>query len=301
MYISKMTRISKAYPFCADKRASFIRACVCAAALFFAAAALNADDTASVADSRERLPFTLVFHDIGWNALRAVSSNYGLPFAASALGTTALIASGIDWNYNRFMFQHPLFGVAAGWPALTVGYFVPVALPLALYGAGYRAGNGRAQIAAFALAQTALVTFGIQSGLKALSGRADPGIVNLFNHQKNTGADFSGRFNWFNGEIIKGWPSGHAAQAFAAASALSQLYPELVLLKAAAYSYALFIAFGVSTNVHWLSESISGAVIGWAVGRAVGMSFARLYREREERKKITPLVTPGFAGIRLLC
>jgi membrane-associated phospholipid phosphatase len=37
----------------------------------------------------------------------------------------------------------------------------------------------------------------------------------------------------------------------------------------AVYTYATFIGFGVTLYAHWASELIAGALIGYAIGKAV--------------------------------
>ena len=68
-----------------------------------------------------------------------------------------------------------------------------------------------------------------------------------------------------------GFPSSHAAVAFAGAAVLARLYP-----RAAAIGYAL--AFGcaatrVLAQAHFASDVVAGAVVGWAVGTWIGRGW----------------------------
>jgi membrane-associated phospholipid phosphatase len=88
---------------------------------------------------------------------------------------------------------------------------------------------------------------------------------------QNYSTDF--KFGFFERGIFDGWPSGHATAAFALAFLLIKLFPENKLIKYVSLSYAVFIAFGVSISIHWLSDAIAGALIGITIGLAIGGSF----------------------------
>lgn len=64
------------------------------------------------------------------------------------------------------------------------------------------------------------------------------------------------------------FPSGHATQAFAAASAIATHY-DSIWINAAAYGVAALAGFArVQHNAHFASDVVAGALIGTAVGRA---------------------------------
>jgi membrane-associated phospholipid phosphatase len=131
-----------------------------------------------------------------------------------------------------------------------------------------------------------------------ITGRALPGIVTELDHARNPRNDnFSGEFNWFNGNFIAGWPSGHTANAFAAAATLSEIYHDALWLKIGAYSYAALIGLGVALDVHWASEALAGALIGYAVGKTVGRSFSRLLENRTEKNAVSLYVAPNAVGL----
>jgi membrane-associated phospholipid phosphatase len=143
----------------------------------------------------------------------------------------------------------------------------------------------------------------IQTPLKMATGRASPGIVNEFYHERNSQTDdFSGRFNWFNNDFVKGWPSGHTANAFAAAATISEIYKNNLWLKIGAYSYAALIGIGVTLDVHWASEAVAGALIGYAVGKTVGKDFNKLLKNDTTGSVANPVsfyVTPNTLGVRV--
>jgi membrane-associated phospholipid phosphatase len=131
-----------------------------------------------------------------------------------------------------------------------------------------------------------------------ITGRALPGIVNEFDHTRNQRTDdFSSEFNWFNNDFIAGWPSGHTANAFAAAATIAEIYKENLWLKIGVYSYAVLIGFGVTLNVHWASEALAGALIGYAVGKIVGKSFNKLLKNNVFDNQVSFYFTPNTAGV----
>lgn len=89
------------------------------------------------------------------------------------------------------------------------------------------------------------------------------------------------------------FPSGHTASAFATATVLERHYG----WKAGAPAYALAAYIGasrLSENRHYLSDVIFGATIGIVAGRTVTIGHGAT------RFALTPMLTPGGAGIALL-
>ena len=258
----------------------------------------NSDSQISDTENSEAVgntvPIHLVFHNIGWNLFDSVTYNYGLNFIGAGLGTWGAIESGIDYRWRNFGYDHP--GLAdAGLVVLPIGYVVPVIVPMALYATGRYNQDKKLQIAALALTQSLILTVGIQSSLKMITGRAGPGIVN---YERGRRADnFSRDFDWFNMEYDDGWPSGHTANAFSAAATITEIYKDNLWLKIGAYSYAALIGFGVSVNVHWASEVFAGALMGYAIGKTVGKSFNKLLGSDEGENDISFFFTPNAAGV----
>jgi membrane-associated phospholipid phosphatase len=131
-----------------------------------------------------------------------------------------------------------------------------------------------------------------------ITGRALPGIVTELDHARNPRPDdFSGEFDWFNSNFIAGWPSGHTANAFAAAATLSEIYHDNIWLKIGVYSYAALIGLGVTLDVHWASEALAGALIGYAVGKTVGKSFSCLLENRDDKNTVSLYFAPNALGL----
>lgn len=89
------------------------------------------------------------------------------------------------------------------------------------------------------------------------------------------------------------FPSGHTASAFASATVLERHYG----WKAGVPAYALASYIGasrLSENRHYLSDVIFGATIGIVAARTVTIGHGAT------RFGLTPLVTPGGAGVALV-
>ncbi len=98
---------------------------------------------------------------------------------------------------------------------------------------------------------------GIISGLiKAIAGRFRP--VKYFRE------DLYGFDGWhFNEYKFNSFPSGHTTTGFAVGVALALLYPRYALYF---IGFGFFIAFTrVATTVHYVSDTMGGALIGTAV------------------------------------
>jgi membrane-associated phospholipid phosphatase len=242
-----------------------------------------------------RVSLSMVFHNIGWNALHSITYNYGLNFIGAGLETWAFIETGLDWKWRNTAYENNWLS-QCGIPGLYISYIVPGLAPAAAYITGRIIKDERLQITGLALAQTLVLTLSIQAVLKMSTGRALPGIVNELDHTRNQRIDdFSDEFNWFNMNSISGWPSGHTANAFAAAAVIAELYYDNLPLKIGVYTYAALMGLGKSVSVHWASEVIAGALIGYAVGKTVGKSYRGTIEKKENR--LTLYITNNSLGV----
>jgi membrane-associated phospholipid phosphatase len=250
------------------------------------------------ADSKA--PLSNVFHNIGWNALHSITFNYGLNFAGAGFGTWIFIETGLDRKWRNVSYNNGWLS-NLGRPGLHIGYLVPAITPVIAYAAGRFTKNEKLQITGLALAQSLILTLAVQTPLKMITGRTLPGIVTELDQTRSPRTDnFSGEFNWFNLNFIGGWPSGHTANAFAAAAAIAEIYRDHIPLQIAAYSYAAIIGFGVTLNVHWASDALAGALIGYAIGKTVGRSFNQLLNNTKEENKISLYVTSRSIGLKIV-
>ncbi len=190
-------------------------------------------------------------------------------FHLSAYGLTFLIVqTGIDWQYFLAV-RDPALN-AMFFPAIIIGGFVPVSVPLYLIAAGAVGNAPRIKLIGWTLGQAALIGSIVSSCLKALTGRLQPDLMNL---AVDSSRGF--QFGFFEHGIFWGWPSSHTTIAFAMAFALISLFPKSKHLGFYSVVYALYIGIGVSLSIHWFSEFVAGALIGIAIGLTVGASFAR--------------------------
>jgi hypothetical protein len=149
-----------------------------------------------------------------------------------------------------------------------------------------------------ALTQSLALTLLFQTSFKTTTGRTWPGIVDGWDSPLSKRSDrtdnYSGEFNWFKLDATGGWPSGHTANAFAAAATIAQIYHDNTLLKVGVYAYASLIGLSMSVYDHWASDIIAGALIGLAVGTTVGKSYRKLIDNKEN--KINLYVTDNSIG-----
>ena len=246
------------------------------------------------------MPVSKLFHGIGKNAFDSLLFNSGLNFIVATMGTYVMIDSGFDWHYNRFSYNNQAL-IYSGYPALFIGYIMPFALPAGFYILGRNKMDQKLQAAGLALGQSLILSIAYASVLKSITGRISPGIADILDHKKSYNMeDYSNEFEWGFGKrgFIAGWPSGHTMNAFAAAAVLSEIYYDSALVKIASYSYAVFIGLGVSWCVHWPSEVLAGALIGYAIGKTVGTSFSRLLNNKQN-DSIALHVTPNLICVRI--
>jgi len=260
--------------------------------LFLSLIYLNAESIET-----EKNPSPNIFHNIGWNILNSFTYNYGLNFIGAGAGTYGMIETGLDWKWRNTVFESTWLSSIGG-PVMATGGIVPLMTPLAFYLSGKFFKDEKLTIAASALTQTLILTMLVQSPLKMITGRRNPGLVNNSYYEKIYDEDdFSGEFNWFNMDFINGWPSGHTANAFSAAAAISEIYHDNIFVKIGAFTYAAFIGFGTTTHAHWASEAIAGALIGYAIGKTVGKSYRQFLDKSDDKNTVSFFCTPNSMGV----
>jgi membrane-associated phospholipid phosphatase len=232
------------------------------------------------------VPITKVFYKLGNNVLGSFAYHYGLNYIAVAPITYGMVESNIDWSWYRYTSKNR--GIYnTGYIFFTTGSIVPTAVSLGLYIYGRADKNSRIQITGLALGQAAILGLAISSGLKVVTGRKPPSQLVLTD---DLHGDF--RFGFLKGGVNNGWPSSHTCVAFSMATALIELYPDNTAIKICSLTYASLIGLGVSTNVHWASDAAAGALIGWAIGRTVGISFRNLMNGSLKSQAYNYYITP---------
>ena len=211
--------------------------------------------------------FYRIFHSIA-----ACFWGYNLVWQLCAVALTYfLVTSGFDWYYFRVtrdpFLQHSLI------PAIILGGILPLIVPLVLLFVGKRRKNRQTINTAWALGQAELLALGISSLYKAITGRIQPDLMHG-THGMDASLNFN--FGFLRHGIFWGWPSSHTTVAFAMALTLTHLYPNMKT-RSLFILYALYVGFGVSTNIHWFSDFAAGAIIGTVIGSVVGKSFSQQF------------------------
>jgi len=199
--------------------------------------------------------------------------NLALHLAAIFL-TYIMVTSGFDRAFfdsarNALYFQTILF------PAVMLGGLVPIIVPVALYFIGRKRNKPRTTNTAFALGQAVIISMVVSSVYKAMTGRVPPQEFFRNGPLPDISGEF--QFGFLRGGIFNGWPSGHATTAFAMALVLIKLYPDNKRIRYLALAYAIYVGFGISTNIHWFSDFVAGIFIGTGIGLTVGKSFWERY------------------------
>lgn len=98
-----------------------------------------------------------------------------------------------------------------------------------------------------------------------------------------------------NSDDHHSFPSGHTTTAFATATSLSYAYgwPAAVV----AYPLATFVGLSrLSDDVHWGSDVVAGAFIGFWAARASFYSTQEI-EETKQRSVLLPVFSPGQLGV----
>ena len=221
------------------------------------------------------------FYQLPQNAIRSFKG-YNLLWHFLAIAFTYLIVHfDLDWIYFTSTRIPALRAYL--FPAVRLGMFLPVLVPLILLAIGASAQDFKIKNTAYALGQAAILALVISSLYKAFTGRIPP--PHFWGHGALVDTSHGFRLGFMRGGMFWGWPSSHTTVAFAMATVLWGLYPENRVLRYAAGLYALYVGIGVSMTIHWFSEFVAGAIIGSVIGTVVGNSF---HQRRQTRIKKPP-------------
>ena len=242
----------------------------------------------AVSDSAS-VSFSTLFYDLDEHFVGSFTHNYGINHILGASGTYGIVRSGIDWKFYTYARDNRAIPYV-GFSSVIIGGLVPVGIPVWLYFRGKSQNDNELQITAMALGQAALLGFIISSSYKTVTGRKPPEVFEDSDHEPDFSNDF--KFGFMNRGVFDGWPSGHTMSAFAMATTLIELYPENESLKLYAMLYASIIGLGVSTNIHWFSDAVAGALMGYSIGKSVGKGFKKLNGHADENQAYGFTITP---------
>jgi len=185
-----------------------------------------------------------------------------------AIGVTAvLVLSGADWQFFEATRLEILY-----WPIMIAGiggFFMPVLVPLGMYLWGEFAHRPFLMMKGAAVGRAVIIAYVVSIIYKALTGREEPEFLTTFSLVDNSRA-FD--FGFLEYGVFWGWPSSHAAVAFALSFTLIFLTRSL-LVRIPAAVYAIFIGFGAAVGFHWLSDVLAGAILGLLVATVVSHNF----------------------------
>lgn len=233
-----------------------------------------------------------LFYHMDQNIWHSFSNDYGVYHLAAAGLSYGLVQSDFDWKYRSFMKRNPSIP-RIGFASVFTGEFMPVVAPLYLYITGRSNSNSKMVYTSMALGQSVLLSVLISSTYKAFTGRGGPEISHRDKNRSDFSKDF--HFGFLRGGVYHGWPSSHTTNAFAMATTLIEMYPDNNTVKIFSGLYAFAVGLGVSTNIHWFSDFVAGALIGYSIGKSVGQSFKDLADGKSEQDKTSFYLTPnGF-------
>jgi len=235
------------------------------------------------------IPVSKLFYKLDKNVIGSFSYNYGLNYLVAGVATFAMVGSDADWNWYLYTYKTQWiynFGNTADY----VGFTVPFVAPIFTWALGRIEKNNDLQITGLALGQAAILGWGVSTMLKVFTGRVPPSYLSDADDLRG---DF--RFGLMQGGVNNGWPSSHTCTAVTMATTLMELYPDNWTVKIGAITYATYIGVGVSSNIHWASDVVSGALIGYAIGHTIGTNYHNLMTHKEKKQAYNFYFAPtGF-------
>lgn len=190
----------------------------------------------------------------------------------SGLITFIFIETGFDWSWAKFFNENEAF-VWMSTPAVLGGMFIPFVI------IGYSLINHKRKsefvykIQFVRSLYAFITTYVVMTVLKVFTNRVD---MEPFEPIGNVDFSDQFRFGFMNSNswwesFSEGWPSGHTMIAVGMAIAIhpllqSKFWKNLNLI------YPIIVGLSVSTAFHWVSDVVSGALIGIVIG----LFFAKL-------------------------
>ncbi len=200
------------------------------------------------------------------NFVRSFSGAHALWHLLAVALTTLIVLSGLDWAY--FLYVRGELLNAVFFPAIVIGMFLPIVLPLWLVVSGRRRRDVSRTVYGWAIMQAAALGWVISSLYKSVTGRVQPDLLNI---AASTDQSLNWNFGFWEHGIFWGWPSSHTTVAFATAIAFVILLGrKRPVAKWTAVAYAFYVGIATSLGIHWLSEFVAGAIIGTVIGVTVG-------------------------------
>lgn len=187
-------------------------------------------------------------------------------FLASVLFTKWCIDFGLDWKIAVFFNQHDIFIWMAS-PFVLAGMIVPFMIIGYYYSQRVKSKVKQENLFYLRALYSFISTYIMMTLLKVFTNRVD---MEPFEPIGNV--DFSGhfRFGFMNSNswwesFSEGWPSGHTLIAVGMAIAIHSNIKSK-LWKSVNVIYPILIGLSVSTAFHWMSDVITGAILGIIIG-----------------------------------
>ena len=181
----------------------------------------------------------------------------------SSVLTYFIVVSDFDWQYFRFVGQYHWLKTFF-FPAMVIGGLFPMLFSVVVVSIYWKFRSAGWMQKSSKIFWAIILAVIIDSVMKAITGRPAPVMaVNLIDNSQVF------RFGFLRGGVFWGWPSEHTMVAFAMAATFAKLNSEKLWLVFVAYLYAVYIAIGVSLEIHWFSDVVAGILIGYAIGDLV--------------------------------
>ena len=166
----------------------------------------------------------------------------------------------------------------------------PFALAGAIWITGALTRNEHAKETGYLSLQAMLHSFVVVQMVKHLTGRARP---SAFDGQDSWAgpAGFFKRYEEGKWSHYDAMFSGHTITLWSLATVLAHQYRKTVIVPVLAYSLATLGGLATITDdLHWLSDVVLGAAVGYAIARFV-------IKRRSKRFQVSPVVYRGGMGI----
>ena len=206
--------------------------------------------------------------------LRYVFTNKNLLwFGVGSAISGAMIPTNIDSEVQDFFRREPYTDYVHTYGAY-FGSYGHLIFGLGIYIYGEFSHDEKLIYTAEKLYEALLINGVLTFGLKNAIGRLGPAIA-----KPDEFKPFPSVYDWLSQKTV--WPSGHTSSMFAGATVLSTIYKDKPWIKYTSYTLALFVAASqIDRNVHWFSDCVGGAFLGYLVGKSVVQKDVQVSKQK---------------------
>jgi hypothetical protein len=149
-------------------------------------------DFAFTQEEKSSVKYYYLFYQIDDHFINSFTENFGFYHLAAIAGSYGMIETGFDWEAHEFARKNQWMA-RTGFVSVEAGHLIPMVVPAGLFLYGELWNDNDFIVSSLALGQSIILSYIIVSGLKAVTGRRGPEILD---EEDTPVKDYSQDFKW---------------------------------------------------------------------------------------------------------